>query len=133
MPNHPYEREHTMTHRKSRAAGGNLKALVADDQEFLRQIVREAMQQILEAEMTDALGAEPGECTEARLGYRAGHYARTLVTRVGKLELRVPRDLRWSLLHRALRTLPTLRESAGLGAWRRSARIGLGFPMWVCS
>jgi putative transposase len=92
MPNHPYEREHTMTQSKSRAASGNLKALVADDQEFLRQIVREAMQQILEAEMTDALGAEPGERTEDRLGYRAGHYPRTLITRVGKLELRVPRD-----------------------------------------
>ena len=42
--------------------------------------------------MTDTLGAEPGERTEERLGYRAGHYPRTLVTRVGKLELRVPRD-----------------------------------------
>ena len=92
MSNHPSEREHTMTREKSTAAGGNLKALVAEDQEFLRQIVREAMQQVLEAEMSDALGAEPGERTDARLGYRAGHYPRTLITRVGKLELRVPRD-----------------------------------------
>ena len=28
----------------------------------------------------------------ARLGYRSGYYSRTLVTRVGKLELRVPQD-----------------------------------------
>ena len=42
--------------------------------------------------MTEALGAERGERTEARLGYRAGYYPRSLVTRVGKLELRVPRD-----------------------------------------
>src|SRR3546814_8858132 len=28
----------------------------------------------------------------AWLGYRSGHYPRTLVTRVGKLELRVPQD-----------------------------------------
>ena len=54
--------------------------------------MREAMQQILEAEMTDTVGAEPGERTESRLGYRSGHYPRTLITRVGKLELRVPRD-----------------------------------------
>ena len=40
--------------------------------------------------MTDALGAEKGERTVARLGYRSGYYARTLITRVGKLELRVP-------------------------------------------
>ena len=50
------------------------------------------MQEMLEAEMTDALGAEKGERTAARLGYRSGHYTRTLVTRVGKLELRVPQD-----------------------------------------
>jgi putative transposase len=92
MPNHPFKREHTMTQEKSTQARGNLKALMADDREFVRQLVREAMQQILEAEMTDVLGAEPGERTEERLGYRAGHYPRTLITRVGKLELRVPRD-----------------------------------------
>ena len=33
-----------------------------------------------------------GERTVARLGYRAGYDGRTLVTRVGKLELRVPQD-----------------------------------------
>ena len=50
------------------------------------------MQEVLEAEMTDGLGAEKGERTTARLGYRSGYYTRTLVTRVGKLELRVPQD-----------------------------------------
>ncbi len=92
MPNHPYVREHTMTRGESTQARANLKALIAEDKNFLREIVREAMQQILEVEMTDALGAQPRERTEERLGYRAGHYPRTLITRVGKLELRVPRD-----------------------------------------
>ncbi len=92
MPSHPYEREHTMTQEKSTAGRATLKALLADDQDLMRHLVREVMQEILEAEMTDALSAEPGERTEARLGYRAGHYPRTLITRVGKLELRVPRD-----------------------------------------
>ena len=50
------------------------------------------MQEMLEAEMTDALGAEKGERSAARLGYRSGYYSRTLITRVGKLELRVPQD-----------------------------------------
>jgi putative transposase len=92
MPSHPYEREHTMTQEQSTSAGLSLKALIAEDQDFMRQLVRAAMQEILEAEMTEALGAESGERTENRLGYRAGHYPRTLITRVGKLELRVPRD-----------------------------------------
>ena len=58
----------------------------------LREIVRAVMQEMLDVEMTDALGAEKGERTTARLGYRSGYYTRTLVTRVGKLELRVPQD-----------------------------------------
>jgi len=54
--------------------------------------VRTALQEVLEAEMTEALGAEKGERTAGRLGYRSGHYGRTLITRIGKLELRVPQD-----------------------------------------
>jgi putative transposase len=50
------------------------------------------MQGLLEAEMTDALEAEKGERAAAWLSYRSGYYTRTLVTRVGKLELRVPQD-----------------------------------------
>jgi len=92
MTNHPFEREHTMTQAESTVVGLSLKALVAEDQDFMRALVRAAMQEILEAEMTEALAAESGERTESRLGYRAGHYPRTLITRVGKLELRVPRD-----------------------------------------
>jgi putative transposase len=42
--------------------------------------------------MTAALGAEKGERSAARLGYRSGYYDRTLITRVGKLELRVAQD-----------------------------------------
>src|SRR3546814_11258814 len=47
---------------------------------------------MLEAEMDEALGAGKSERSDAQLGYRSGHYPRTLVTRVGKLELRVPQD-----------------------------------------
>ena len=50
------------------------------------------LQELLEAAMTEALGAEKGERTPARLGHRSGYYGRTLITRVGKLELRVPQD-----------------------------------------
>jgi transposase-like protein len=59
---------------------------------MLRELVREVVQQTLEAEMEAALRAGKGERTDARLGYRSGYYGRTLVTRVGKLELRVPQD-----------------------------------------
>jgi putative transposase len=70
----------------------DLKALVASDPDFVRVLVRTALQEVLEAEMSETLGAAKGERTVGRLGYRAGYYGRTLVTRVGKLERRVPQD-----------------------------------------
>ena len=42
--------------------------------------------------MTEALGAAKSERTTGRNGYRSGYYGRSLLTRVGKLELRVPQD-----------------------------------------
>lgn len=56
--------------------------------------MKKALQQVLEAEMEEALQAGKGERSDSRLGYRSGYYTRSLVTRVGKLELRVPQD--WS-------------------------------------
>ena len=50
------------------------------------------MQEVLEAEMDDALGAAKGERTGERRGYRSGYYGRKLTTRIGTLELRVPQD-----------------------------------------
>ena len=50
------------------------------------------LNQILQAEMSEHLGAEPGERTDGRQGYRNGSYKRKLTTRVGRLELEVPRD-----------------------------------------
>jgi transposase-like protein len=50
------------------------------------------LNQILQAEMTEHLGAEPGEQTNGRRGYRNGTYERKLTTRVGTIELEVPWD-----------------------------------------
>ena len=69
-----------------------VKQLLASDKEFLKPLIQAAVQETLEAEMTEALGAEKGERSEERLGYRSGYYTRSLITRVGKIELRVPQD-----------------------------------------
>jgi len=81
-----------MTNRKVKSGTIDVKAVLAEDGEFLRALARAALQEVLEAEMTEALSAEKGERTAGRLGYRSGYYDRTLITRVGKLELRVPQD-----------------------------------------
>lgn len=69
-----------------------LKNLIAEDRDLLKTIVREVMQEVLESEMDETLQAGKGERTSSRLGYRSGYYSRSLITRVGKLELRVPQD-----------------------------------------
>jgi putative transposase len=68
------------------------KELLKGNPDGLREVVRAVLQEVLEAEMTEALGAGKGERSAGRLGYRSGYYGRTLITRVGKLELRVPQD-----------------------------------------
>jgi transposase-like protein len=55
-------------------------------------LLEKVMNEILQAEMTEHLGAEPSEQTDDRRGYRNGSYERTLTTRVGSLNLEVPRD-----------------------------------------
>ena len=81
-----------MTKTEAKPVAESVNALFSNSPDGLREIVRAVMQEMLETEMTDALGAEKGERSAARLGYRSGYYSRTLVTRVGKLELRVPQD-----------------------------------------
>ena len=49
-----------MTKRQGKSGTIDVKALLAEDEEFLRALVRTALQEVLEAEMTEALGAEKG-------------------------------------------------------------------------
>jgi putative transposase len=85
-----------MTQKKHSSRSHNwkqeLKDLVGEDKDLLKAVVREVVQEVLEAEMDESLQAEKGERTLGRLGYRSGYYSRSLITRVGKLELRVPQD-----------------------------------------
>ena len=81
-----------MTVEKLRPTLTEIKSLLASDKDFLKPIVRAVLQEVLEGEMTEALAAAKGERVEGRLGYRSGYYFRSLVTRIGKIELRVPQD-----------------------------------------
>jgi transposase-like protein len=56
----------------------------------LAQLVEGIVQQVLEAQVSEHLRAQPYERTEERRGYRNGYKPRSLTTRVGTLELRVP-------------------------------------------
>src|SRR5256885_1962467 len=88
----PTPRSPAMTVAQAKLSVAAAKELLKGDPDGLREVVRAVLQEVLEAEMTDALGAGKGERSAGRLGYRSGYYGRTLITRVGKLELRVPQD-----------------------------------------
>ena len=46
----PLARMHTMTNRQGKSGTIDVKALLAGDEEFLRALVRTALQEVLEAE-----------------------------------------------------------------------------------
>jgi len=82
----------TMADGNGSDRAGLVQAVLLDDPGFLRGIVERAVQAIPEEEMAAHLGAGRYERSDGRSGYRNGYKARTLTTRVGTLELRVPQD-----------------------------------------
>jgi putative transposase len=81
-----------MTEDHRRADVELVQEVLLDDPSFLREIVERVVQQILEAEMSEHIGAAPYERTDKRTGQRNGYKPRTLRTRVGTLNLLVPQD-----------------------------------------
>ena len=61
-----------MTERKLRSVGPRIEALVAQDRDLLKALVKEALDQILQAEMTEFLGAVPVKAAGSRAGLPGG-------------------------------------------------------------
>ena len=60
------------------------------ENEAIAELLESVLNQILEHQMTEHLGAEPYEHNTQRVGYRNGKRVRILYTRVGPLNLQVP-------------------------------------------
>jgi putative transposase len=69
-----------------------VQGALLDDPGFLRGIVEGVLQHLLEAGITEHLGAAPYQRTESRKWHRNGYKPRRLKTRTGTLELLVPQD-----------------------------------------
>ena len=67
------------------------KAMIEQDAEFLKEGVRVLSQALMEMEVQEHVGAAPHERTEGRTGQRNGYRERSWDTRVGTVELKVPR------------------------------------------
>ena len=59
--------------------------------EGVAKLLEAVLNQVLEAQVTEHLKAQPYERTDERVGHRNGYRDREMKTRVGTLELRVPR------------------------------------------
>jgi len=70
--------------------GGELLPGLLTGQDGLAKLVEAVLNQVLEAQVTESLGAARHERSEERAGYRNGVRPRTLYTRVGPITLRVP-------------------------------------------
>ena len=81
-----------MAHHNRKVDEEMVQGILLDDPTFLKEIVGRVLQELLEAEMTEHIGAAPYERAENRKGHRNGYKPRALRTRVGTLNLLVPQD-----------------------------------------
>ncbi len=81
-----------MARNQDNSVSSKLQEYHLDDPDFLHGIVFRVLQQFIDSEMEEHLSAGHYERTDDRQGYRNGSYPRTLKTRVGRVELQVPRD-----------------------------------------
>ena len=81
-----------MAHHNRKVDEQMAQHILLDDPSFLKEIVERVLQELLEAEMTEHVGAAPYERSEKRTGQRNGYKPRALRTRVGTLNLLVPQD-----------------------------------------
>ena len=81
-----------MTRAQINLDAEQIQNLLSGDSAGMRLLVQQAVNQFLQAELSEHLQAESGERTDDRRGYRNGTYPRRMTTRVGTIELDVPRD-----------------------------------------
>ena len=67
------------------------KLLEQDDVDALREGVRVLAQAVMETEVSTQIGAAPYERSSERVAYRNGYRTRRWDTRVGTIELRIPK------------------------------------------
>jgi len=104
-----------MTRKKCARIAGEIKEVLGKYEDFLRSLVQGLVQELLEAEMDECLGAGRYERTGERVGYRSGHYSRNLVTRLGTLESRVPQDRDGRFSTQLFSALSAQRKGLGCG------------------
>lgn len=81
-----------MAESKDNLIGQLMQVVNGGADEMLRRLMEIVIQSLLEAEMTELIGAEKYERTSERKGHRNGYKPRKFTTRVGTIELEIPQD-----------------------------------------
>lgn len=69
----------------------NEEAVKGEIKDLVRKSVEETLNDMLNQEAEELIGATKYERTEEREGYRSGHYARNLTTTSGEVKLKIPK------------------------------------------
>ena len=72
------------------------EVMAGEHADVLRESVRLVVQELMELEVSEVVGAEPGERTPDRAAWRNGYWRREWDTRVGVIELGIPKLRRGS-------------------------------------
>ena len=81
-----------MTQKKDTSLVKEFQKVLLDDKDFLKNLLAESLQSILQDEFNRFIKAGHYERNENRQSYRNGSYTRSIKTRVGRIELEVCRD-----------------------------------------
>jgi putative transposase len=81
-----------MTRKQDNSLVKEIQKVLLDDKDFLKGLITENLQDLLNKEFDSFIGAGPYERNKERRGYRNGSYRRSLTTRVGRIALEVCRD-----------------------------------------
>jgi len=97
----------------------------AGDGDFLRSVAEAVVQLLMETDVEGVIGAGRHERSGERTTYRNGYRDRTLDTRLGSLQLRIPKLRQGSLdpLRGSSPFLPRASEDVGEGAGRRDSGL----------
>ena len=69
-----------------------VKTILSQETDFLKPLLKTLLTEILQAEMREVVGVENYQRSGNRKGYRSGYYSRQYITRIGSIDLRIPRD-----------------------------------------
>jgi putative transposase len=84
------QKEETQVKHNTNHTG--IQSALINDREFLKEVAGRFLQSLIDNEFIEHIGAGRYERSEERKGLRNGHYERQLKTRVGCIELFIPRD-----------------------------------------